>query len=337
MPAVYQMAQTPTPGTADSSTGGAEWKNITGTSLAAGDYDLCVVVGFEQMKTVDSSVGGDFLGFAAYYEEEAAGIELPFPKLFGRLADELLAKYGYDEGRFMDALAIIADKNYANGKRNPLAQTRGWFMSWEQAKARGTDTNPLVGGRLAVSDCSQVTDGCAVVVLASERYMEERGLGAKPVVKGWGHRVAPMRFDAKMADMRESKFILPWTRQAVLDAYRRSGLGVDDIDVFETHDCFTSSEFAAISAFGLCEPGDELDAIEADRFAFGGEKPINPSGGLIGCGHPVGASGARMMLDLYRQIAGEAGAYQVAGARNAMMLNIGGSATTNYVFAVGAE
>lgn len=307
------------------------------TKIVAGDYDLCVVVGFELMKTVDSARGGDYLGYAAYYEVEAAGVDYPFPKLFGRLADELLLKYGYDEGRFMDALACIADKNYANAKRNPHAQTRGWFMSLDQAKARGTDTNPLVGGRLASSDCSQVTDGCAVVVLASERYMEERGLVAKPVVKGWGHRVAPMRFDAKMECIRESAFALPWTRQAVQDAYRRSGLGVEDIDVFETHDCFTSSEFAAISAFGLAEPGFELDSIEAGRYVFDGEKPINPSGGLIGCGHPVGSSGARMFLDLYKQVAHEAGGYQVQNAKNAAMLNIGGSATTNYVFIVGEE
>lgn len=307
------------------------------TKIASDEYDVCVVVGFELMKTVDSSVGGDYLGFAAYYEDEARGVPFPFPKLFGKLADELLKKYDYNERRFMDALGIIAVQNYDNAKRNPKAQTRGWFMSLEQAQARDTDTNPLVGGRLASSDCSQVTDGCVVVVLASEHFLQEKGIVSKPVVKGWGHRVAPMRFGRKMEDVHSSGYILPWTRQAVCDAYRRSGLTVDDIDVFETHDCFTSSEFAAISAFGLTEPGDELDSIEAGRFAFGGEKPINPSGGLIGCGHPVGASGARMFLDLYKQVSGEAGGYQVEDARNALMLNIGGSATTNYVFIVGSE
>ncbi len=113
---------------------------------------------------------------------------------------------------------------------------------------------------------------------------------------------------------------------------------VDDIDVFETHDCFTSSEYAAISAFGLTEPGMEYEVIESGIIAFDGEKPINPSGGLIGCGHPVGASGARMLLDLYKQVTGTAGGYQVQGAKNGMMLkNIGGSATTNYVFIVGIE
>lgn len=307
------------------------------TKIRCGDYDVAIVVGWELMKTVDSKIGGDILGRAAYYEKEGKGIELPFPKLFGRLADEILKKYGTDEKRFMDALAMISTQNYANAKRNPLAQTRKWFMSFEQASMRDTDTNPIVGGRLAVSDCSQVTDGAAVVVLASEDFIKRRNIKGKPVVKGWGHRVAPMLFDKKIADAESSAFILPWTRQAVLDAYGRSGLTVDDIDAFETHDCFTSSEYAAISAFGIAEPGKEYLAVEEGITAFGGRKPINPSGGLIGCGHPVGASGARMFLDLYKQVTGQAGKYQVSGANNAMMLNIGGSATTNYVFVVGNE
>jgi acetyl-CoA C-acetyltransferase len=308
------------------------------TKIRADEYDVAIVVGWELMKTVDSKLGGDFLGRAAYYEKEGKGIELPFPKLFGRLADETLKKYPeLDEKRYMDALAKISVINYSNAKRNPLAQTRKWFMSYDQASTRGTDTNPLVGGKLGVSDCSQVTDGAAVVVLCSERFLTERGYQDKPVIKGYGHRTAPMLFDKKMADNEGSEYILPWTRQAVLDAYKRAGLTVDDIDVFETHDCFTSSEYAAISAFGLTEPGKEYEAVESELIAFDGAKPINPSGGLIGCGHPVGASGARMFLDLYKQVTGTAGGYQVEGVKNGMMLNIGGSATTNYVFIVGKE
>ena len=144
-----------------------------------------------------------------------------------------------------------------------------------------------------------------------------------------------MLFSKKMQTAEKSPFILPWTRQAVEDAYRRSGLSVRDIDFFETHDCFTSSEYAAISAFGLTEPGKEFEAVESGSIAFSGSSPINPSGGLIGVGHPVGASGVRMLLDLYKQVAGKAGGYQLKKAENGMMLNIGGSATTNYVFIVG--
>lgn len=308
------------------------------TKIRSGDYDVAIVVGWELMKTVNSKTGGDYLGRAAYYEKEGKGIEFPFPKLFGRLADEMLKKYPeLDQKRFLNALAQISNINYGNAKRNPLAQTRKWFMSYEQASTRGTETNPLVGGLLAVSDCSQVTDGAAVVVLCSERYVTDNGIENKPLIKGFGHRTAPMLFEKKMKDNEGSAYVLPWTRQAVLDAYRRSGLTVEDIDVFETHDCFTSSEYAAISAFGLTEPGKEYEAVESGLIAFDGRKPINPSGGLIGCGHPVGASGARMMLDLYRQVTGTAGAYQVKGVKNGLMLNIGGSATTNYVFVVGME
>ena len=307
------------------------------TKIRAGEYDLAIVVGWELMKTVDALLGGEFLGRASYYEKESKGIELPFPKLFGKLADETIKKYGLDEKRYLNALAEISVINYSNAKRNPLAQTRKWFMSPEQANMRDTETNPLVGGRLAVSDCSQITDGAAVVVLGSEAYLKEKGYKNKPLIKGYGHRTAPLLFDKKMKDNESSPYVLPWTRQAVLDAYRRSGLTVDDIDAFETHDCFTSSEYAAISAFGLTEPGKEYEAVESGLIAFDGAKPVNPSGGLIGCGHPVGASGVRMLLDIYKQVNGTAGGYQVKGAKNAMMLNIGGTATTNYVFIVGKE
>ncbi len=308
------------------------------TKIRAGEYDVCIVVGWELMKTVETRICGDFLGRAAYYEKEGRGIDFPFPKLFGKLADETLKKYpDLEEKRYMDALAKISVINYSNAKRNPLAQTRKWFMSYEQASTRDTETNPLVGGRLSVSDCSQITDGAAVVVLCSESFIKKRGTRNKPIIKGYGHRTAPILFEKKIADNGGSQYILPWTRQACLDAYRRAGLTVGDIDVFETHDCFTSSEYAAISAFGLTEPGKEYEVIESGLIEFNGKSPINPSGGLIGCGHPVGASGARMLLDLYKQVTDTAGGYQIVGAQNGLMLNIGGSATTNYVFIVGFD
>lgn len=306
------------------------------TKIRVGDYDLAAVVGFELMKTVDSGVGGDYLGRAAFYEKEGRGIAFPFPKLFGRLADEYITKYGLDEKRYMDALARISAINYANAKRNPLAQTRKWFMDYEQARRRNTETNPVVGGHLAVSDCSQVTDGAAVVFLASEKYVAAHPrFSGSPFVKGFGHRTAPMLFSKKMEESKTSSCILPWTKQAIDDAYGRAGMTVCDIDCFETHDCFTSSEYAAISAFGLTAPGSEYEAVESGLIAFDGRKPINPSGGLIGCGHPVGASGTRMFLDIYKQVSGKAGGYQIKNVKNAMMLNIGGSATSNYSFIVG--
>jgi acetyl-CoA C-acetyltransferase len=311
------------------------------SKIRAGDYQVAMVVGFEMMKTVNTVICGDFLGRAANYEIEAKGIEFPFPKLFGKLADTILEKYKPDEERFMAALAKISNKNYKNARKNPNAQARRWFMDEQQANQRGTATNMLIGGRLALSDCSQVTDGAAIVFFANEEFTKEycakNGLDIKdiPYIKGWGHRVAPMTYTKKVADSKENKYVLPWTRLAVMEAYNRAGLTVDDMDFFETHDCFTSSEYAAVSAFGIAEPGKEYEVIEKGVTEMTGSKPINPSGGLIGCGHPVGASGVRMMLDLYKQVAGKAGGYQVEGARNGMMLNFGGSATTNYSFIVG--
>lgn len=309
------------------------------TKVRANDYDLAIVVGWELMKTVDSKTCGDILGRAAYYEKEGKDIYFPFPKLFGKLADETIGKYGLNEKRYLDALAQISVINYGNAKRNPLAQTRRWFMNYEQARHRGTETNASIGGRLAISDCSQVTDGAAVVVLASDRMINELGMKNLPYIKGYGHRTAPMLFEEKILEQPKSKYVLPWTRQAVLEAYSRSGLSVEDIDIFETHDCFTSSEYVAISAFGITEPGKEYEVVENGKIAFYGDKPINPSGGLIGCGHPVGGSGCRMFLDIFKQVNGTAGDYQVTHdgklPRNGMMLNIGGTATTNYVFVVG--
>lgn len=311
------------------------------THIRAEDYDLAIVLGIEVMKTVSSSVGGDFLGTAAYYEKEAKGVQFPFPKLFGKLADVILERYELKEERFMDALAEISRINYANAKRNPKAQTRSWFMNKEHAMARGGANNMAVGGRLCITDCSQVTDGAAVTILASKDYAKDyakkhgKKIDEIPRIKGWGHRVAPITFEGKKNESVGDKYILPWTRQTVKDAYKRAGMDVKDIDVFETHDCFTSSEYAAISAFGISEPGKEHIAIEEGVIDFNGKKPINPSGGLIGVGHPVGASGVRMLLDLHKQVTGTAGDYQVKGAKNGLMLNIGGSATTNMVFIVG--
>lgn len=308
------------------------------TKIRAKDYDLVLIIGWELMKTVDSKTCGDYLGRAALYEEEAKGIDFPFPKLFGKLADETINKYQLDEERYLNSLAQISVKNYENAKRNPNSQTKKWFMSEQQARMRGTETNALVGGRLGISDCSQVTDGAAFVAIASQKYVEEKFNSTDfPVVKGWGHRVAPMQFEKKIEDSHDNEYILPWTRQAIVDAYNKANLDVNDIDFFETHDCFTSSEYVAVSCFGITPPGREYEAIENGVTAFDGGKPINPSGGLIGCGHPVGASGVRMFLDLFRQISRKAGSYQLDKTKNGMMLNIGGSGTTNYAFILGKK
>lgn len=250
------------------------------SKINAEEIDMAIVVGFEIMKTVDSKTCGDYLGKAAIYEKEAKGIDFPFPKLFGKLADEIIKKYNLDEKRFMQNLATISAINYKNAKKNKNAQTRKWFMNEEHANRRDTSYNSNVGGKLSVTDCSQVTDGACIVILVSENYLNENGIEKNkyPYVKGRGHRVAPMGFDEKIKDNKDSEYVLPWTRQAIMDAYSKAKMTVDDIDCFETHDCFTSSEYAAISCFGITEPGKEYEAIEKGVIDFDGSKPINPSG-----------------------------------------------------------
>ena len=305
--------------------------------IEAGRYDLQAVVGIEQMKTVSAAEGGAFLGTAAWYDEEARDVDFPFPKLFGRLGDEYDARYGLND----EYLAEISKVNYANAKLNPNAQTRTWYMNKEHALCR-TDDNPAVGGRIRIADCSQVTDGAVCVFLASRDYAERyaRGTGQKlediPRIKGWGHNTARLRFADKVAESKDDRFVLPHVRSTITSAMERAGIpDVSGIDGIETHDCFTTSEYMAIDHFGITKPGESWKAVEAGWLEIDGKHPINPSGGLIGAGHPVGATGVRQLLDATLQVTGEAGDYQVEGAKNFQTLNIGGSGTTSCSFVVG--
>ncbi len=307
--------------------------------IEAGRYDLQAVVGIEQMKSVASSLGGTYLGTAAWYEKEAKGVDFPFPKLFGRLGDEYDARYGLAD----EHLAEISKINYDNAKLNPNAQTRTWYMNKEHALARD-DMNGEVGGRIRLADCSQVTDGAVTVFLASRRYAEgyaaARGLTLAdlPRIKGWGHNTARLRFDDKIRESREAEYVLPHVRSTITKAMERAGIAdVSGIDAIETHDCFTTSEYMAIDHFGITAPGESWKAIEEGRIALDGDIPINPSGGLIGAGHPVGATGVRQLLDAYKQVTNSAGDYQVADAKNVQTLNIGGSGTTSVSFVVGTD
>lgn len=303
------------------------------TEIEAGLYDLIMVVGVEVMKSVDSKTGGDYLGTAAWYEKECQGIEFPFPKLFDRLYDVYDELYGVN----YEYLAEISAINYENAKRNPKAQTRNWYMNKKHACSKG-DYNRVIGTRLRASDCSQVTDGAAALLLSSyeyaERYAKKSGVKVTdiPYIEGWGHATAPIHFSEKAVEAKATCYALPYTRKAISDAYVRAQIsGVKDLSCIETHDCFSITEYAAIDHFGLTAPGEGWKAIEEGIIDFRGACPINPSGGLIGCGHPVGATGTRQLLDAYLQVSGKAGEYQVPGAKRVATLNIGGSATTNVV------
>ena len=255
-----------------------------------------------------------------------------WPHAFSAVAEEYDRRFGIDA----DHLRAIAQLNFANARRNPHAQTRDWSVP---QPITGDDVqNPVVDGRIRRFDCSQMTDGGAGVVLVSDRYLrahpEVRPIGR---IEGWGHRTVGLglrqKLDRSGSDPGE-QYVMPHVRRAVLDAFTRAETTLDDVDGFEVHDCFTPSEYLAIDHIGLTGPGESWKAIENGEIEIGGRLPINPSGGLIGGGHPVGASGVRMVLDAARQVSGTAGDYQVDGASRFGTLNIGGSTATTVSFVI---
>jgi acetyl-CoA C-acetyltransferase len=186
-----------------------------------------------------------------------------------------------------------------------------------------------------------MTDGAAGILVVSDRYLSQHpDVAARPKAEilGWGHRTVGLSLQQKLDHSADDPYVLPHVRQTINDAFARAGVsGVDDIDAIETHDCFSMSEYAAIDHFGITAPGDSWKAVDSGELEIGGRIPVNPSGGLIGGGHPVGATGVRMVLDAYKQVTGQAGDYQVDGAQKVATLNIGGSTTTSASFVIGAD
>ncbi|HEY5334698.1 MAG TPA: acetyl-CoA acetyltransferase [Mycobacteriales bacterium] len=297
--------------------------------IEAGRYDCVLVVGVEQERNVPGAMAPKHLGAAAWVGHEGEDATFMWPYMFSELADEYDRRYGIDDAH----LHAIAELNMRNAKDNPLAQTR----AWEFGDASFSDddvANPIVEGRLRRTDCSQVTDGAAGVVLVSERLRAD----GMPRIRGWGHRTAGLSMRQKFERSADDPYVFPHVRDVVADAFRRGGVGdVHDLDGIETHDCFTMSEYMAVDHFGITGPGESWKAIENGDLERDGAIPINPGGGLIGIGHPVGATGVRMLHDAGRQVSGRAGACQVEGASTFATLNIGGSLTTAVSFVVGTD
>ena len=305
--------------------------------IEAGRYDLACVVGIEQMRNVPGQKAAENLGSAAWAGHEFQDARFLWPRAFSDLADEYDRRYGLK----YEHLMAIAELNFANGRRNPNAQTRDWRFGPE-AFTENDETNPVVEGRTRKQDCGQVTDGAAVVFLASaeraKAYADKRGiaLDSLPRLQGWGHRSAPISYARKIENSRDQPYVFPQVRRAIEDARTRAGItDLSQVHAIETHDCFTATQYMAIDHLGLTAPGESWKAIEDGSIAMGGRLPINPSGGLIGCGHPVGATGVRMTLDAFKQVTATAGDYQVEGAKTVQTLNIGGSTTTTVSLIVG--
>ena len=304
--------------------------------IEAGRYDVALVLGAEQERNVPGDQAARNLGAAAWIGHEAEAATFVWPHMFSLLADEYDRRYGIDELH----LSAIAELNFRNAKDNPFAQTRAWSHTPESF-TRDDEANPPVDGRIRRTDCSQVTDGAAGVVLAGAEaaasWAAARGveLASVPRIAGWGHRTVGLPLADKLARSADDEYVLPHVRRAITDAFARAGVAdVGDIDGIETHDCFTPSEYAAIDHFGITAPGQSWRAVEDGTLERDGATPVNPSGGLIGGGHPVGATGVRMVLDAARQVSGTAGDTQVEGARTFATLNIGGSTATTVSFVV---
>ena len=305
--------------------------------IEAGRYDLACVVGIEQMRNVSGQQAAQNLGAAAWAGHEYLDAKFPWPRAFSDLADEYDKRYGLDPAHVLR----ISEINFANGRRNPNAQTRQWSFP-ENSFTEDDALNPVVEGRTRKLDCGQVTDGAAVIFLASPRraaeYAKARGVRLEDLarIRGWGHRSAPIPYADKIRASAGQPYVFPQVRRAVEDARRRAGVAdLSEIHIVETHDCFAMTEYMAIDHLGLTAPGESWKAVEAGTIEMGGALPINPSGGLIGLGHPVGATGVRMALDAMKQVTGQAGDYQVEGAKTCQTLNIGGSTTTTVSLVVG--
>lgn len=306
--------------------------------IESGRYGTAAVLGLEMMRNVPGETGAAYLGAAAWVGHEYQDARYVWPRAFSELTDEYDRRYGIDEAH----LRRISQINFANARLNPKAQTRDYVFN-DASFSADDEANPVIEGRVRKSDCGQVTDGAAMVVLASaERaadYARRRGVSLEslPRIKGWGHRSGPLCYQRKVEASAGSDYVFPQVKRAVDEARGRAGLSLGGIDAVETHDCFAMTEYMAIDHLGLTAPGESWKAIEAGDIEVGGRLPINPSGGLIGCGHPVGATGVRMALDAFRQTTGTAGGCQVEGAKNVQTLNIGGSTTTTVSLVIGRD
>jgi acetyl-CoA C-acetyltransferase len=305
--------------------------------IEAGRYDCALIIGVEELKNLPGDQSSQNQNAAGWQGREDIPCTFMWPAVFGRLADEYGRRYQLDR-RYLNRIAEI---NYGNARRNPNAQTRAWKFS-DKSFTDDDAANPVIEPGIRRQDCGQITDGACALVLASGRFAAEharktgQALARLPRILGWGHRNASLRYLDKIERSRDCEYIFPHVRQTITDAWARAGIGgVDDLDGIETHDCFTSTEYMAIDHFGLTPPGQSWRAVESGAIELKGKTPVNPSGGLIGGGHPVGATGARMLLDAAKQVTGSAGDYQVEGAKRIATLNIGGSCATVVSFVVG--
>lgn len=306
-------------------------------AIASGLYDMVLVGGIEKMTDLPGEKVTDALGTAA-----DSVYELPsgftFPGFYASMASAYMHAYGATPQTFMK----VGIKNHENGALNSKAQfgqriadimearkqsavKKGLPMpAWQTEMDFLNDDrgNPMVAWPMRLFDCSPVSDGAATVLLVSEDLA--RNFTDSPL-----HIIGTGQGSDGALHSRSTLTSIPSARAAAREAYELAGVGPHDIDLAEVHDCFTIAEIMATEDLGFFAPGTGGKAAEEGETSRGGRHPINTSGGLKSKGHPVGASGIGQVVEVWKQLRGEAGERQVAGSPTlGMTHNVGGTGQT---------
>ena len=296
-------------------------------AISAGN-DVVLAVGAEIQTTVNARKGADYLARAAHYSSQRSCDPYTFPCLFARRAKAYRETYGITD----EDLGRVVLKAYSNANKNPHAHMQAVQMTLERASTT-SDLNPLfIENRayrdyLRLSDCSQVSDGASAVVLVSERGLDRLGKSQADGVEivAYGHTTAPL-------DEKTDPLVLSTAKRAIQEAFEDAGVGAQDIGVAEVHDCFSVTELLLYEALGLAEPGHAAELVRDGTTQLDGRLPVNTGGGLMAFGHPVGATGVKQSLEVFKQQKGLAGEYQIpTRPRYGVAANLGGDDRTAVV------
>lgn len=282
-------------------------------AVASGAYDVVMAVGVEKLK--DSGFSG-LLRADPPGDGTAPELSATAPAAFSLLDPAYCDRYGVHADRMREAMTHVAWKNHYNGARNPKAQ----FQS--EVSREKIETAPKVAGRLGVFDCSGVSDGAAAAVIV--RAEDAHRFTDSPVyVKGLALAAGPAR---GAVDPEYNYTTFPEVVRSAADAYRQAGIGdpAAEISLAEVHDCFTPTEIVLMEDLGFSDRGRAVEHVLGGDFDANGRLPVNIDGGLKSFGHPVGASGLRMLYEAWLQLRGEAGERQLDAPRTALTHNLGG-------------
>lgn len=289
--------------------GGLAFRQAYAT-VASGMQDIVIAGGVEKMTDVGGSETTDALAGAADREWEGL-VGATFPGLYAMIANDYMHKYGLTR----EQLAEVSVKNHRNGAKNPIAQFR------KEISVEAVMRSTLVADPLRLLDCSPVTDGAAAVILCP---MEMARQFTDTPVKVLASAQAT---DTISLHDRRDISTLDATVAAGRRAFQQASLTPKDIGMVEVHDCFTIAELCAIEDLGFCAKGEAGKLTEDGQTALDGSIPVNPSGGLKSCGHPVGATGIKQVAEIVEQLRGEATGRQV-DAEIGMTHNVGGTGAT---------